>query len=442
MDKKALRRKFGHYASAGVMALMLNSVYVVVDGLFVARLIGRDALAAVTVAVPVVEILVALSMLISVGGGVIIAQSRGRKDDSTARKAFMHSAGILLAVAVAVAFLGVVFRGPLARWMGATDVILPMVMDYFFWIFLFSPFFLFSYALCTWVRNDDRPRLALVAMGVGAVVNIVLDYVLIAWAKMGVGGAALATGLGPVVSCAILLTHFLRRKGVLYPQHTRWDWSMAGRVLVMGAPSFLLEFSLGMATLLVNLAMGPVGGELGLAAFGVVGYVALIALSIFLGMAEGTQPLLSFYHGKGDVASGGYLRNLSLATAGICGIVAYAVIYFGAGGPARLFGGQDAALVDMAIHGMRLYFPALFAAGMNIQAASAMQSVGRWKPSAAVSLLRSLAVLQLMLWLLPGPMGLDGVWLSVAAAEIITLPCAVLFMRRAKAAPERRLEKA
>lgn len=420
-----LAKQFRKCALSGIGALLLNSFYIVVDGLFVARLIGRDALAAVTVAVPVMEVLIALSLLISVGAGVVISGHRGRGDDLAARAVFNQSALLMGGASLIIAVFGVLLARPLGTALGGTQALLPDITAYLRLLLGFSPFFMFSYGLGAWARNDDRPLLALTAMGAGTALNIFLDYAFIAWCGWGVAGAALATGLGPVVSCAVLLPHFLRRRGALWFARTRIAFSAVKAIVTAGIPPFLMEFALGLTTLCVNLAVSAHLGGLGLAAYGVVGYVALIVLTLFLGMAEGTQPLFSYAHGRGDDSAVRYLLRASLVSSAAMGVAVYALLLACAQIPARVFAGNDVALLALSVPAIHMYFPALFASGMNIQLTSCLQSTGRALRSALVSALRALVLLSAMLMVLPALIGPNGVWLSVPAAELLTLPAAL-----------------
>lgn len=427
--QKTLQRDFWRGAVPGILSLLLNSIYIVVDGLFVARLIGRDALSAVTVAVPMMEILIALSLLISVGAGVLISYHRGRGEMQQARDAFVHSFVFMLATSAVFCLGGVIFRAPLSRMLGATEELMEMVSQYLLYLMAFCPPLMLSYGLCAWARNDGKPNLALKAMTVGALVNILLDYVFIRFFHMGVGGAALATGLGPTASCLILLPHFLGKKGELYFERVRFRLSRVRAILFNGFPSFMMEFALGLTALLMNLAVARHMGTLGLAAYGIVGYVALILYTLFLGMAEGTQPLFSFYHGRGDGQAIAALNRLAMIACTAMGLLGYGLLIPLSRYPAMLFGGGDLQLIDLAVHAMELYFPALCLTGVNILSASVMQSVGRWQASAAVSFSRSILALALSLLVLPVWLGADGVWLAVPAAELMTLPLSLALNR-------------
>lgn len=431
MEKLTLRKAFLARAIPGVLALLLNSAYVVVDGLFVARLIGRDALAAVTVGVPVMEVLIALSMLVSVGSGVLISRHQGRGEHAKARDIFNVAFRAMLVFSLVVGAIGLLLHRQIGGWIGGTPEIMPMVDTYLAFLFGLSPFLMFSFGLGTWARNDGKPKLALLAMGIGALTNIVLDYVFIAWFDWGVGGAAFATGLGPVVSCAVLLPHFLKGKGTLFFEKVKVTLADMKAILFSGIPSFFMEFSLGLTTMCMNIAVSHHFGSLGLAAYGVVGYVALIGLTIYLGMAEGIQPLFSFYHGRGDTPAVRYLLRLSQLVCIVSGVLFYGLQLVGAKVPATIFGGTDTSLVDLSVYAMHLYFPALFASGMNIQYASCLQSLGYWKPSAIISMLRALVLLAAMLICLPLLFGSNSIWYAVPVTEMLTLPIAFVLCRNA-----------
>jgi len=215
-QSKSMFRLLLSYIIPGVAGLLFNSLYIVVDGLFVARMLGREPLAAVTVGVPVVEILLALSMLMSVGAGVMISNKSGRGQLKEAREIFNMSVRLLAVVSVLIAVVGLIFIRPIARMLGATPDIMDLVVEYLTYFLAFSPAFMFSYAMCTWLRNDSRPKLAMIAQIVGALSNVFLDWYFMGPLKMGIAGAAIATGLGPVFSILIMLPHFISKKGSLY----------------------------------------------------------------------------------------------------------------------------------------------------------------------------------------------------------------------------------
>lgn len=424
VQPKNIFKELLSYMIPGIAGLLFNSLYIVVDGLFVARMLGREPLAAVTVGVPIVEILLAMSMLISVGAGVLISNKNGKGKQKEARHIFNMSVRLLLIVSILIASISLIFIEPIAKILGATPDILDLVIEYLRYFFIFSPAFMFSYAMCTWLRNDSQPKLAMIAQIIGALSNVFLDWLFMGPFKMGIGGAALATGLGPVLSILLMTPHFLSKRGNLYFEKVKLDIKTLSNMLLKGIPSFAMEFALGITTLCVNIAIGIHLGAIGFAAFGIIGYIALIVLSIFLGMAEGSQPLISFYYGAKKEEIIKRILRISLQLAIFIGVVTYILLYKFAKIPVSIFADNDIELVKTAITASKYYFPALFASGINIILASYVQSIGRWKGSVLISLSRSLIILFPLLLLLPNHLGDIGIWLSVPLAELFTLPIA------------------
>lgn len=269
------------YVVPQMIGLVFNSVYFIVDGVFIGRRLGDVALAAAGVAVPLVEFTIALSMLLSVGTGILISACMGRQGSraESSREAlwvFNFSLRVILAVSLALGLLSNLFILPLARFLGAGPAILADTLAYMRPFLLFSPFFILSFALSTLARNDGRPALAMWALTIGSLSNVLLDWVFMYPLNMGLAGAALATGLGPVFSVVILAPHFIRRggkaKGALYLKRMNSFYAgtgagaetggvtpgaakTLGKILSFGLPAFVSEFSIGLVTLLYNRAI-------------------------------------------------------------------------------------------------------------------------------------------------------------------------------------------
>ena len=203
------RTLFFRFAVPQMIGLLFNSVYTIIDGVFIGHRLGREAMAAAAVAVPLIEILISVAIAAGSGAGVLIAARLGAGDREGARRLFNTAAGMLAAAGVLVALLGNLFLAPLARLLGASPEILEPACGYLWFIVTFSPFQLFSFLLGGMARNDGRPRLAMTAMILGAGSNILLDYVFMYPLNLGIRGAAMATALGPIFSVLILLPHFL-----------------------------------------------------------------------------------------------------------------------------------------------------------------------------------------------------------------------------------------
>ncbi len=424
------------YMGPGIIGLLFNSIYIVVDGIFVANMLGPDALAAVTVVVPVVEVLIALSLMISIGGGVYIAIHRGLKNLKTSRSYFNHGLILTLVFSSLITVGALIFRNPIVRMLGATDRIHEQGVEYFIWFIVFVPFFMLNYALGTWVRNDGKPGLAMAGQIIGAVLNVFLDYIFMGPMKMGLKGAAIATGLGPVIGIIILLPHFLGKQGDLYIAKTKIKFKYFKDILLGGLPSFSIEFSLGLTTFFCNLFLSKTLMENGLAAFGVVGYLNLILLSLFLGMGQGTQPLVSQYHGSGDKENVKYIYNFSIKVSIAIGVIGYALLFFFKAPLTSIFINRaDETLFSMTLHAINLFFVGIVFTGINITAASLFEATQKVFSSILISLGRSAFFLVPALWILSTFFPPHLIWLGVPIAEFFTLFLTFYLQKRKKRKP-------
>lgn len=382
---------FLRFAVPQMLGLLFNSVYTIVDGVFIGNRLGREAMAAAAVAVPMLEILISMAIAVSSGAGVLISIRLSQNEEDTAHRLFQEALWLLGAAGLLIALLGNLWLKPLAKLLGATPEISGSAMAYLRYIVTFAPFQLLSFLLGGMARNDGRPKLAMTALMLGAVSNIVLDYVFMYPLNMGISGAALATALGPIFSVWILLPHFLLKKGALYFSHFRPCIRDIRHIFLYGFPPFIMEFSIGMVTFLYNFAIVYYGyGEEGLAAYLVIGYLILIILTLFLGLAEGLQPVFSYLFGAGDKIRTRDMRRFSIGVFLVTGFVSYSAVILFSKAFYRIFTPEDLELVAFAYEKSRSYFCGFTLAGFNILMISFWQATSKAGKALVISLLRSL----------------------------------------------------
>ena len=423
------RELFVRFAIPQMIGLLFNSVYTIVDGVFIGHRLGREAMAAAAVAVPLIEILISVAIAVAAGAGVLIAARLGSGKGDEARRLFNTAAWMMGAAGLGVALLGNLCLEPLALLLGAAPEVLPQAMAYLWYIVTFAPFQLFSFLLGGMARNDGRPKLAMTAMIAGAASNIVLDYVFMYPLNLGIRGAALATALGPIFSVLILLPHFLLRRGTLYFQAVRPRLAEGRSILVCGAPSFLMEFSIGIVTFLYNVAVSRHGyGELGLAAYLIIGYLMLILLTLFLGMAEGLQPVFSRFMATGEEKRNLAMRRFSTKVFLGVGVISCLLIFLGSRWFFLLFAPEDPELTAFAASRSIPYFCGFFLTGFNILMISFLQATRQTGRAMVLSLLRSVILPPALLLLLPALLGREGVWVCQSAADALTALFAICFL--------------
>ena len=412
---------FRKYAIPQMIGLLFNSVYLIVDGVFIGNRLGRDAMAAAAVSVPFIEILLSISMAVASGAGIMISNYIGKKNKKEAVRIFNIAIWVLGAISILIVVLGNVFINPLAELLGSTPKIHKAAVKYLWYIITFSPFLLFSFLLGGLVRNDGRPKLAMFALAFGSVSNIVLDYVFMYPLNMGIAGAALATALGPIFSVIILLPHFLQKMGSLYFARVHMDDRSIRQIFVLGFPSFIMEFTIGIITFIYNIAIIKNGyGEIGLAAYLVIGYLMLIILTIFLGMAEGLQPVFSYFTGTGETRRNRDMLSFAAKIFLCTGVVCYVFIVFFSRDFFSVFTPKDIELISFAESKSLVYFSGFFLAGFNILMISFWQSTQITKQAMSVSLMRSLIAPPVLIMVLPVFFGSGAIWICHSLSEAIT----------------------
>lgn len=434
MKTTELFSDFLRYAALNVAGMVGLSCYILADTFFVSRGLGTQGLAALNLALPIVSLVMGTGMMLGMGGAIQYAVHRGRDGGEQAGAIFTNTLFLALAAALVYVASGLFLSRPLTLLLGADQQVFAMTHTYLKVILLFSPAFILNHTLLAFVRNDGAPQLASLAMLVGSLSNVLLDYLFIFPLDMGIFGAVLATGIAPVISMAILLLHRLRRRNGFHLVRTRLHWKTARATCSLGFPSLVNELSSGIVMLVFNTLMLSLLGNVGVAAYGIVANLALVVIAVFTGVAQGAQPLISRSHGQGrpDLARRvlGYGLTVCLAMAGVI----YILLALFAPEVAALFNSEgDPVLAATAVEGLRLYFLSAPLAGINIMAATYFAATQQALPAQLLSLLRGLFLVVPAALLLSALWGVCGLWLALPAAELATaLACAVLFLRLKK----------
>ncbi|HEY4543312.1 MAG TPA: MATE family efflux transporter, partial [Tissierellaceae bacterium] len=333
-----------------------------------------------------------------------------------------HGLLLTMFISIFITFIFLLFNKQIVNLLGATPEIFDETREYFIYFTIFIPFFMLNYALGTWIRNDDKPNLAMIGQIIGAILNIILDYIFMAPLNMGIKGAAIATGLGPIIGIIILLPHFLTKKGDLYIEKVEIKASKLKDILIGGLPSFAIEFSLGLMTFFLNIFIAMRFKENGLAAFGVIGYINLIMLSIYLGIGQGTQPLISLYYGQKKYDDIHLIYSFCLKLSILLGILGYILLLPLKSTIIPIFiDSGNIEVIELTKKAINLFFITLSITGVNIITASIFEAKQNIIPSIIISFSRSFIFLVPSLLILNKFSNPNMLWLSVPISEILTL---------------------
>lgn len=429
-EKSTLGKQFFRYALPAVIGMVVSSLYTVVDGIMVGRGVGSTALGAVNIVYPFIMLQIALSMLIAIGGANMYSMALGAGKRDEAQSLFSQSLWLLIGLSFVANLCALLFAEPLCTLLGADAELLPHSVEYLRVIALFGFAYMPGLGISIFLRNDGAPHLEMIGTLAGAISNIALDYLFIMVYGWGLWGAAVATGIGQMISMAVFLSHFLRKKCTLRFSMPKFRKKQIKSLLYNGLPSFLMEFSQSAVAMSFNMALIRSIGVDGVAAYSVVMYICSIFNMVLIGIVQGAQPLMSFNHGMG--AQKNVLRIRRMA---VCASLALTALFYGVillwGGPlSSLFIDDNSTITNMALTMMLFYFLGFFPVGISLVNILYFQTTRQERPSILISLLRCLGFVQLALLTLPLFLGTTGIYLAFLTGEALNCGLSIVLYER------------
>lgn len=430
LGTQSVTKNFFYYFIPTLLGMMLMSVNIVVDGIFVGNGVGPVALASVNIAVPVFSVIISVSLLIGIGGGTLYSIAMGENNPIKAQKIFTLSMVFLTVLTIVISGLSYLNMESLARLFGANDETMPYTLDYMRILFIFSLIISWETCLSIFIRNDGDPQLAMLGLVVSAVLNIGLNYWMIFILKWEVTGAGLATIIATAIGFFIYTGHFFKKGSNLKFIKLKWEWLSIKSISVIGFPSFVSEAGMGIFVAGYNIAMNYHVGTDGLSAFSVINYLHVFMFLAFIGIASTIQPMISYYYGAKNANAIKKTVRLAEGTGLLLGVLFLAIGYFGAHQLVGIFGVESTAITDMATNGLKLFFLGYLFMGINFVYMTYYQSIGYIKPSIGITVFRGVILLVLMLIILPFMFGITGIWLALPAAEAVVAIFLLVFARR------------
>ena len=405
-------------------------ILTIVDGMFVGNGVGIDALGAVSLAMPFVMLVGAVSVLFTIGGVAVAAVRFGRGDDEGANQAFMHSAAAIVVVFAVLTVVGISFSDRIATLLGANETFHKMVSDYIFWYSLFLiPAGLFT-CLASFCRNDGNPKLSTVAALICTVLNIFGDWLLVYPLQKGIGGAAFATGASQVFAVLVLMTHYLRKKGKLRFRRFKVNFPLYKKILTRGLPEMVSQFAAPITTYSMNAVLLGIS-DAHVNAFSVIGYAGTLFASLMYGLAGGIQPLFGQSYGAKDENSLKYYFKSGMKMSVIGGIVLFGITFF-IGKPVCVIFGADEAAFGIVADALPKYCLNFVFATSSAVIASYLFSTKRTQYAIPLNVCRSIVFNFLCINFLPYIFGEDFVWFTVPVAEAICLVIALVLWKRSE----------
>ena len=417
MEKNILKN-YIKYVSLNVLGMIGLSCYILADTFFISKALGSTGIAALNLSISIYSLIHGTGLMIGIGGATRYSILKSLKEGKRANAVYSTCIKLGAFLGVIFVLLGIFASRPLALLLGADQSTLPMTKTYLATILCFAPFFIMNNILLTFVRNDNNPKLSMIAMLTGSFSNIVLDYIFMFPLGMGMFGAAFATGLAPIISIGILSIHFMKGKNNFRLIKNRTKWSSVWDIVSIGLSAFITELSSAVVLITFNLVVLRLKGNLGVASYGIVANIALVGVSIYTGIAQGIQPLVSKGYGMNDYIVLKKVMKYALITSLCLASLIYFAVFYNTDNIVRIFnseGNLEVALI--AKTGLRIYFLGFFFAGINIIMAIYLSTTESVKNAFIISIARGCVMIVPMVLLLSSIFKMTGVWLAFVLTE-------------------------
>ena len=435
LEGKSLKHDFFRFIIPSLIAQWVYALYTMIDGLFVARGVSELALSGVNIAMPFVTLLFSVALMFAVGSSTVIAILLGEKQEQKAKEVFTQNIITIILVSILITAAVLWKSEEIAAFLGATELTSGYVKTYITTIACFSVFFICSYSLEVLIKTDGYPMKATVIVTAGAVLNCILDYIFVILLNKGVWGAAFATGLSQLIVVLLYLTHFCSKKTHMKLTRFSPSLSLAWRTVKIGLSSGITEFSAGIVIFLFNHAILAYLNEEYIVSYTIVTYVSTIIVMSMAGIAQGIQPLVSYYYGRRLPEKYHLLLKYALCFGVVFSIASFVISRLIASPLVSLFISPE--LSELRRESVRVFYTFSYSfllCGVNIIIGGFFTAIEYPKSAMAISLGRGFLFVALSLKLLTSFFGGNGIWWASAVAEglclLLTLMLFLHYKRR------------
>lgn len=415
-----MTKLFLEYAIPSALAMFIASFNTVLDGVFLGNGVGDLALAAVNIVMPLTIIFFGLATMVAVGGGALVSKNFGAGNDKKAISIFRQVMKFLVIASLVLSIVCMLFSKQIVMLMGATENTKGLASEYLKYYSAFCIPNLLGISLGSFVRNDNKPNLAMIATIIGTIFNVLLNYIFIFKLNLGIKSAAIATGLGQMVTVLIIMPHFINKKGKLTFGESKMEKEIILETLKVGLPSFVAEAAFSIIILIHNIFITVVIGEIGLSVYAVINYITTNIYLILLGVTLGAQPLMSYNFGAKNAEKIIKVYDLAIKTSAIISFIFFLICLILGKQIISIFT-SDKSIIEMSYIALNLTNLAYFLIGKNLTTTVYYQAIEITKYSNLIGAFRSILILPIVLIILSKLFDANGIWISMFVSEFFTM---------------------
>ncbi len=430
-DQKWSAASLLRFAFPTIVMMVFMGLYTIVDTIFVARFVSTDALSAINIVCPVINLTVGLGTMIAAGGSAVVSRKMGAGLEQEAKEDFTLLVLAAAGIGAAILICGTLWLNPILLALGASERLLPFCRDYLGLLLLFLPANVIQTVYANLFVTAGKPGLGFGLSVLAGLANILLDYVFIVLGSMEIRGAALGTGLGYLIPAAAGTVFFFRNRGALFFVKPRWKGALLTESCLNGSSEMVGQLAAALTTFLFNLTMMERLGEDGVAAVTIMIYSQFLLNTLFIGFSMGVAPVIGFHYGSGNRKQQRKILSICIRFLAAASLLIFAL--FISGGPlvVRMFTPDASRVYEIAAAGFPVFSVSFLFCGFNIFISALFTALSNGKISAVLSFLRTFGLLCGGILLLPRLFGITGVWMAVPMAEgimfFVSLGCLIYY---------------
>ncbi len=422
------------FSIPAIIGMVVNALYNIVDRIFVGHIkeVGSLSLSGITIVFPIMIILMAFGMLIGIGATSLISIRLGEQKKEEAEKILGNAFILLIGITLIISITSLIFLDFILKQFGASDVVFPYAKAYITIILIGSIFQSIGFGMNNFIRAEGNPKVAMLTMLIGAILNTILDPIFIFVFHMGIKGAALATIISQAVSAIWVLSYFFGKRSTLKIHRTnlKLQKEIILKIISIGMAPFSMQIAASVIVVIMNKSLYTYGGDTAIAAMGIINSISMLILMPIFGINQGVQPIIGYNYGARSfervktALKLAIMAATTISTIGFIVVMAFPVELIG------LFNKRDINLIKIGSHGIRIVLAMLPIIGFQIVSSNYFQAIGKAKHSMFLSLSRQIIFLIPLLLLLPNFFQLNGVWLASPVSDILSSIVAGIFLFR------------
>lgn len=417
------------FAFPTIVMMIFIGLYTIVDTILVSRFINTNALSAVNIVCPVINIIVGLGTMLATGGSAIVARKMGAGKEKRANQDFTLIILVGTFIGILIAILGILFIDNIIWGLGANDVLFPYCKKYLFILLIFTPASILQVLFQNLIVTAGRPGFGMFLSISAGVINIILDIIFMIGLDMGISGSALGTGIGYSIPTIISIIFFANNKGTLKFQIPIMDHKVLLESCFNGCSEMIGQVATAITTFLFNIIMMKLLGENGVAAISIIIYTQFLQSTIYIGFSMGVAPIISYNYGNNNYLQLYKIFHICLLSISTFSVLVFSISLILSAPLVSIFCPQGTVVYEIARKGFLIFPFSFLFCGINIFTSATFTALSNGKISAIISFLRTFGFITLGLLILPIYLKVTGVWLSVPLAELITLFLSLYFIK-------------